>query len=130
MLNIVRCFFYIFEIFKKVLLKMFCHLGVFCTINLYFEYGIRILCIFCTYEHILKIFPTCFDNKIETNPRSVNNSRTNYLFDMFWDFGPKWSPYAPYVVYCRALPPYIYIYIYVYVYIYIYRCIMWLAMER
>ena len=50
--------------------------GVFCTINHYFEFGIRILCIFL---YIGSYFKDIFELFLETCPRSVNNFRTNYF---------------------------------------------------
>ena len=63
-------------------------LGVFCTINWYFEYRIRIRCTFLymgTYfkdlsEHFF------FSNNFQTCPRSANIFGTNYSFLEFWGF--------------------------------------------
>ena len=58
---------------------------------------------FSVYGNILwRYRSTFFDKtKIEEVPRSVTNFRTNYFFEIWVDFGPKWSPYVaetlPYV---------------------------------
>ena len=61
---------------NRIYFGIFC---LFCTINCYFEYRIQILCIFL-------YMGTCFKDMFQhlsrtnrKNPRSVNNSRTNYL---------------------------------------------------
>ena len=56
--------------------------GVLCSINCYFEYGIRIRCIFCIYEHNMNIIFDIFRKNLENFPRSVNNYRTKYLFEI------------------------------------------------
>ena len=44
----------------------------------------------------MKIFKRLFYSFLEKCPRSVNNSRTNYVFAFFFEIlgslGPKWSP--------------------------------------
>ena len=63
--------------------------GVFCTINCYFAYVYRILCIFCIYDHILKMF---FEVVVQKCRRSVISFRTIFFcLRCFGIWGPKWS---------------------------------------
>ena len=67
-------------------------MGAFYTINRYCEYYIRILCIWLYIGTWLKDIFWDFFEKIQRCPRSVNNFRTNYSFDILGDLcGPKWS---------------------------------------
>ena len=43
--------------------------------------------------YIWRCFKELFEHVWQQCPRSVNNSRTNYLFEILGDlWGPKWSP--------------------------------------
>ena len=59
--------------------------GVFSIINCYFEYVYRIRGIF---PYIRSYFEDMFKQFVQKCPRSVNNFRMNYLFEMFCDL---WS---------------------------------------
>ena len=83
--------------------KMFpkCFGSYFVRINWYFEYRIRILCIFLLWEHISNIVRHFRQTKSILCTRSVNNFRTNYLLVICWGLlvlngplnGPEWSPF-------------------------------------
>ena len=80
---------YVLELFGR----SFCIVGMFCIINWYFECVYRILCCFL---YIWTHFKDEFLHFVGQCPRSVNNSRTKYLFVSCCDFGgPKWRPHHP-----------------------------------
>ena len=70
-------------------------LGAFRIINCYFEYRIRILCIFFVYGNMFKRYFRHFLNKIENVTRSVNNVRTNYLGEFGVLNGPTSCSISP-----------------------------------
>ena len=80
-------------------------------------------CVFKSiWEHASKI---CFDivwDCFQTCSRSVNNSRTNCFFEMFEDFGAKWSPYVAEASLGRGYNvPDVYLHISISMNIYIYK---------
>ena len=61
-----------------------CIVDVFCKINCYCKCVYRIRCLFL---YIWRYFKDMFYTSLKKWPRSVNNSRTKYLFVNFWNFG-------------------------------------------
>ena len=61
--------------------------GLFCIINCYFEYGIRIRCTLLYMGTLVKCIFEHFYEHFLNSPRSVNNFRTKDCFGYLWGFG-------------------------------------------
>ena len=74
--------------------KYFGIFGIFCIINRYFEYRIRIRCIWLYLGTWFKICFYVFWDLFKKCPRSVNSFRTK-CFWIFWGIlDPQWSTYV------------------------------------